>query len=417
MKLFYILLDGVGDKPDPSLNWLTPLEAAYTPSLDLLARRSISGLVYPVAKGIAPESDIAVFGMLGYRFDSGYVGRGVVEAIGAGYDFRDGELALRGNFATLGEDFIIRDRRAGRDLSQQEAKKLADAVNKHVKLPYGAKFCLIPTVAHRNVLIISLADLKLSANITNTDPAYERVKGMGIAKEHAEVLRLQRSVPLDESQESKLSAQLVNEFTEKAVEVLKDHPVNLERKKKGSLPADVILLRDASNLLPRLKKLPEKFGLKFACIADMPVEKGVAKLTGMAEYSAGGVKDYELKAKKASELIKKYDVVYVHIKGPDEPGHDGDAKLKKRVIEEVDSRFFKPLVDICSPDEYRFVVSGDHSTPCQLKAHSDDPVPLIISGKSKDKTCRFTEREASKGSLGKLIGAEVLAKAIWLIKS
>ncbi|MEM2955910.1 MAG: hypothetical protein QXM25_04255, partial [Nitrososphaerales archaeon] len=178
-RLVYVLLDGVGDRPDPRLNYVTPLEAAYTPNLDSLARKGFSGLVYPVGKSIAPESDIAVFNMLGYEFKEGYVGRGVIEVIGSGVDFKDGDLALRANFATIDKGMNILDRRAGRDLSSEEAKILAESINKQVKLSHPkTSFKFVSTVAHRAALSIRVKGVLLSSNISNSDPAYLRLKGI-----------------------------------------------------------------------------------------------------------------------------------------------------------------------------------------------------------------------------------------------
>ncbi|MFQ6134678.1 MAG: alkaline phosphatase family protein [Nitrososphaerales archaeon] len=415
-KLIYVLLDGVGDRPDPALNYLTPLEAAYTPNLDRLARRGAAGVAYPVGKGISPESDIAVFCMLGYDLSSNYFGRGVVEAVGVGMDFSDGDLALRANFATLDEEGIVIDRRAGRDVTQEESLELAEAVN-GLELSHGAEFEFVPTVAHRAVLKIRVEGRPLSAEIDNTDPAYARVGGMGVAKETKGRLYLQKAEPLNDSEDARLAADLVNEFTEKAISVLKTHKVNRDREKNRKKPANVLLLRDAGNTLPDIKKIPDRFGVKLASILDMPVEKGVAKITGMSDHKAGGIRDYEIKAKTALELIDKYDGVYIHIKGPDEPGHDGDAKRKTEVVEQIDAGFFNLLTQEADLDDTTFLISADHSTPCSLKGHSADPVPVLISGPKveRDTVCRFTEREAARGSLGTMGGIEVLPRALTYI--
>src|ERR687890_1500342 len=133
IKLVYVLLDGIGDLPHPSLNHLTPLEAAYTPNLDALARNGAMGSVISVGKGIAPQSDIAVFNMLGYNFkDGSYVGRGVIEAIGCNIDFREGDLAMRGNFATVDDNLKIVDRRAGRIISKEEAASICETLSKKI---------------------------------------------------------------------------------------------------------------------------------------------------------------------------------------------------------------------------------------------------------------------------------------------
>lgn len=411
MKLVYVLLDGVGDLPHPSLNDLTPLEAAYTPNMDKLARRGVMGRVYSVGKNIPPESDIAVFSMLGYKFKhEDYAGRGVIEAIGTNIDMKDGDLALRGNFATIDNKMNIIDRRVGRSLKKEEAVNIVNAIKEEVKLT-DATFELVHTTGHRVVLCIRSKKMPLSAEISNTDPAYERVKGMGIAKEKSD-MKVQKCEPLIDDKASKLAAKLVNEFTSKSIKVMKNHPVNLERRKNKMLEANCILLRDAGNKIPKLKSINEMYGLSFACIVDMPVEKGIAKVLKMPFTEAGGLLDYESKTKKVGSLLENHDAVYVHLKGPDEFGHDGDAWGKKKSIEDIDKRFFANLLD--NIDDAAVIISGDHSTPCIKKGHSADPVPLLISHNNLESngSNRFTEHYARLGSLGELMGYQVLTKAI-----
>ena len=416
MKLLYVLLDGVGDRPEPELNYLTPLEAAITPNLDELARRAKMGLVHPAGRGIAPESDLAVFAMLGYRFDR-YFGRGIVEVVGSGHEFRNGELALRANFATVSEDLTLLDRRVGRSLSDEEGRSLAEAINSSVRFEDPkAYFRFKHTVSHRAALVIGYEGVELSDEISNTDPAYKRVGGISVAEEKVEGLKLSKCVPLADTYEARLSSELVNEFTEKCMAVLKEHEVNRRRRELGMLEANAITLRDAGNRLPELEPIWKKFGLRFAGILDMPVEIGVSRLVGMDGFKAGGMMDYEEKVDKAKELLEEYDAVYVHLKGTDEPGHDGDPMKKKEVIEEIDSRFFSKVLEL---DELLVVVSADHSTPCSLRAHSSDPVPLMVSSPKleRDGVCRFTEREARKGSLGELNGWEVMPLLASILRS
>lgn len=415
-KLIYVLLDGVGDRPNAALNNLTPLEAAYTPNLDKLTRNGVTGVVHTVGKDISPESDIAVFCMLGYDLTSNYFGRGVVEVVGVGMKFKDGELALRANLATMGDKRIVIDRRAGRDITQEEASQLAESL-KEIKLSHNAKFEFVPTISHRAVLKIMVENKILSAEISNTDPAYIRIGGMGITKKVTGDLFLQKAEPLKNIEGAKLAADLVNEFTEKSIVILKTHKVNVDRENAGKMPANLILFRDAGNSLPKIKKIKDKFGFDIASILDMPVEKGVARITGMKDYKSGDRINYKAKAMKTLELLKRYDGVYIHIKGPDEPGHDGDAELKKKVIEQIDSEFFKLLVQKTNLDEVTFLISADHSTPCDIKGHSADPVPVLISGPKiqRDNVCRFTEKETSKGNLGVMMGKDVLKMAISLI--
>ncbi len=414
-KIIYVLLDGIGDLPHPDLNYLTPLEAAYTPNLDRLARLGKMGMVYTVSKDIAPESDIAVFSMLGYRFsEHEYVGRGIIEAIGAGIDVKDGDLALRGNFATIDSKGYIIDRRVGRSLSDAEAKELVKAINDNVKLS-DATFDLVHTKGHRVVLRIR-SNERLSADISNTDPAYERVKGMGVAKGDGNKLRLVECKALSKDHAALRASMLVNEFTSMAINVLKDHAVNARRRSMGMLEANCILLRDAGDRLPDVNALQSIYGLRFACIVDMPVEQGIAKVTGMHAFNAGNMHDYEIKANTALKALEHYDCVYVHLKGPDEFGHDGDARGKKRSVEDIDRRFFSIINDAIDKDVC-IVVTGDHSTPCIKKAHTSDPVPLLIAcnGIKDDRLARFTEHNARKGSIGYIMGYEVLNTAIKII--
>jgi len=198
----------------------------------------------------------------------------------------------------------------------------------------------------------------------------------------------------------------------------KNHAVNLKRITENKLPMNVILLRDPGNKLPSLQPINVKYGIQLACVVDMPVELGIARTLGMEFFSAGGIDDYEIKAKEAGRLLMKFDLVYVHLKGPDEYGHDGDAVGKKESIEDIDQRFFGTLLKEPSLTNPTLIVSGDHSTPCIAKSHSDDPIPILISGNlvKKDGSNRFTESNASRGSLGCLSGVDVLDVALRMIR-
>ena len=421
VRIVYVLLDGVGDLPHPALNDLTPLEAAYTPNLDALARNGAMGSVISVGKGIAPQSDIAVFNMLGYSFkDGSYVGRGVIESIGCNIDFRDGDLALRGNFSTVDDKMRITDRRAGRIISIDEARAVCKTLGDNIRFSDpDASVALEPTVAHRVVIRFRHAKMKLSDKITNTDPAYDKVEGMGIAKATTGDMYIQRSEAQEDTKEARAAAQMLNEFTEQVVKLLRDHPVNRAREAAGRKAMNAILARDSGNRLPAVEPIDKRHGIAIGCIVEMPVEVGISKVLGMKMYEAGTLDDYELKARVAAKGLSKVNAVYVHIKGPDEFGHDGDAKGKKKNLEDIDRRFFgtlmKELEGIKNPT---IVVSGDHSTPCIKKAHSDDPVPLLISGDrvGQDGSARFTEGYGKKGSLGLLMGADVLSTAIGMVR-
>jgi len=406
LKIGYILLDGCADRPVPELNYTTPLEAAFTPNLDRIASRSVLGNVTTVGKGIAPESDIAVFNMLGYSFGKSYPGRGVIEAVGAGLRLADGDLALRANFASVKGRMIV-DRRAGRDLTQEEADALAREMN-GITLA-GARLEFKSTVSYRGVLVIR-ADRPLSAAISNTDPAYARVGGFGAAKATSGSDRIMRCIPESKDESAYRAAELVNEFTTKTLRVLNESDVNRERIRRGKLPANCVLLRDAGDHLPKLQPFEKKYGMKGTALVEMPAEVGIAELLGMKKVQIKDRNDMKEKAALFSKELRDGTLVYVHIKGPDEFGHDGDARGKKNSIESIDRDFFPAAV--AQLGDARIAVSCDHATPCTLKMHSADPVPLLVTSGSKGDGMRFTEANSKDGSLGHMKGSEVLSLVV-----
>ncbi|HIH07664.1 MAG TPA: 2,3-bisphosphoglycerate-independent phosphoglycerate mutase, partial [Candidatus Nitrosotenuis sp.] len=404
VKFVYVLLDGVGDLPHPDLKNTTPLDFAKTPNLDRLTKNGAMGEVISVGKGIAPESDIAVFNMLGYKFaHSEYAGRGVIEAIGTGIDFKDGDLALRGNFATLDDSGIIIDRRAGRKIEKEDALAVSKEIEDKIKFSEpGASVVVAPTIGHRVVVRIRCEGKQLSSEITNTDPAYSRVDGMGIAKAVGDYLQIERCLPLNQLPNSELTARLVNEFTEQSLKILRESKTNQNRKAQGKKLLNSILLRDAGNHYPKVVPINDLYSMRFSCIVDMPVEIGISEVLKMRTFNAGGLTDYEEKAKVAAKAMQTENAIYVHLKGPDEFGHDGDAIGKMKNIEEIDNRFFGTLLDNIDTSKVAVIVSADHSTPCINKGHSDDPVPVLVSGDmvKKDSSARYTEMNAKIGSIG-----------------
>ena len=411
LRILYVLLDGIGDLPNPELDGKTPLEAANTPNIDILARKGKMGQVISVGEGISPQSDIAVFNMLGYSFQGQkYAGRGIVEIIGSGVEFRDGDLALRGNFATLDNSKII-DRRAGRDIIKQEANSICSFLEANVKFDDpDVSVKITPTISHRVIIKFRHNKKSLSDKITNTDPAYGKLNGIGVAKADIENMSVQESASEDNSDSSILSAKIVNEFTRKSIALMKDHQVNLDRISKYKKPMNVILLRDAGNSIPNLQPINEKYGISTSCLVDMPVEIGIAKIIGMDLFCSQKIDDYRQKGIEAAKILDSYNLVYVHIKGPDEYGHDGNALGKKSNIELIDENFFGVFLKSVTR-KHVVVISGDHSTPCIKKSHTDDPIPLLVSGNGikSDGSQRFTESWASKGSIGTLKGSQVIS--------
>ena len=421
IHLIYVLLDGVGDLPHPDLDGKTPLEAANTPTLDKIASNGVIGEVISVGKGIAPESDIAVFNMLGYKFDhADYAGRGVIEAIGVGTDFKDGDLALRGNFSTLNDEEIIIDRRAGRQIAKEDAEGIAKEIETKIKFSNPDTSVVVsPTIGHRVTIRIRTNSQKLSSKITNTDPAYSNVGGMGVAKDVGDSLKIEKCLPMEDTDDSKFTANIVNEFSEQSTKIMKESVINKKRKEQNKKELSCILLRDAGNKYPDVPPINEKHSMQFSCIVDMPVELGISDVLKMKAFEAGGLTDYEEKARVAAKAMETQNAIYVHLKGPDEFGHDGDAIGKMKNIEEIDQRFFKTLVENIDPSKVAIMISADHSTPCINKGHSDDPVPIVVSGNfiKNDGTTRMTEEQAKKGSIGLIQGAEVVSKSIDIIKS
>ena len=282
--LLYVCLDGLGDDPIPEFDGLTPLEAAATPNMDALARAGRTGTVVTVGHGIAPESDIGVFGILGYAPQDEHPGRGVLEAMGIGMDFRDGDLAYRINFATAHGSEIL-DRRVGRDLSSDEAHALADEVNEHLALT-GATFDLQATIEHRGALVIRTDDgSRLSAEVSNTDPAYRREGSLGVALETFDPVVVVAE-PLEDSDAARRAAELTNEFVEGSARVLAASEVNAARRARGALPGDLILTRDGGDHRPALQPIAERFGMPWGCFVEMPVERGISLALGMQPVDA-----------------------------------------------------------------------------------------------------------------------------------
>ena len=424
MKLIYVVIDGLGDLPMPELGNETPLGVADTPNMDRLAWNGKTGLMYAVGKGIAPESDVGVISILGYDPFKYSTGRGILEAIGAGLSIKNGDLALRCNFATLKRGNRIVDRRAGRNLTTREAKLLADCINEKVKLDsYPATFEFKSTIGHRAVLVVKRKGKPLSSKITNTDPAYTRIEGLGVAAAEPKMI-LEKSEPMDKSEEAKAAAALVNEFTEKSHTILNRHEINRKRATEGKFKANLILTRDAAHLLPDFFNINHRYRVRFACLADMPVERGIAKLSGMhlvdlPPPSRDLKDDCIFRVKKLFDILPRYDCFYIHIKGPDEPGHDGNFKLKTKLIETIDKFFFGKLLPKINLHDHIICVASDHSTPCKLKNHSDDPVPVLVAGDriKGDEVAKFSEKECRKGSLGLLRrGTLLMPKLIRLLR-
>ncbi len=411
MKGIFVILDGVADEPCSQLKDKTPLEFAKTPNLDFFSSKASVDYCFPIAEGIAPQSSSGLVSLFGADFRN--YPRGLLEAVGAGVHLNDGDLAFRCNFSTVENlsSLKIIDRRAGRTLTNKEAHELAQAVNTKVKLPF--KFELIPTIAHRAVLVFRGV---LSANISNVDPSYE--SGLSVEGETSNVLW---SKPLDDSSKAILSADLLNTFIKKSYVVLENHGVNIARQKKGFYPANFILCRDPGIALLAHKKLKGSWiGLGY-----MPLELGVIKTFEMRSFSfvyppMDSIDFYEhvekvlsIAIKKAIEMIEKskdlVDYFYVHFKETDLPGHDNKPLQKVKFIEMIDREFFGYLRGL---EGFDLLVTADHATSCRAKSHTSAPVPVLFywSNSVKDSPKRFTERDGLSGRA--FMGRQLLAKTL-----
>jgi 2,3-bisphosphoglycerate-independent phosphoglycerate mutase len=381
--------------------------------------------MYTVKQGVAPESDVAVISLLGYDPFKYSTGRGVTEAVGAGLKMQDGDLALRCNFATLGEGKNIVDRRVGRNLTTEEASELSAAVNKELQLTsYPATFEFRNTLGHRAVLLIKSKAKPLSSHITNSDPAYAIINGLGVAQANPE-MTVKTVQATDNTEAAKASADLVNEFIEKSHQIWQNHPVNQKRAAEGKLKANVVLTRDAGHMLPKLFNINQHYNVNFECLADMNTERGIAEMAGMESYllapPSGNLQaDMETRVQMLLNDLPKHDCFYIHLKGPDEPGHDGNYKHKTEIIAAIDQYFFGPLLKHLDLKDTIICVTSDHATPCILKVHSDTPVAVLIAGgnvKSDGRAVKFSEKNAAAGSLGTIMqGCELMPKLMELLK-
>jgi 2,3-bisphosphoglycerate-independent phosphoglycerate mutase len=381
-KIVMLVIDGLGGLPDAAGQ--TELEIARKPYLNELAQKSICGLIDPVSPGITPGSGPGHLSLFGYDPLKFIIGRGVLEALGIGFELTKNDVAARGNFCTIDDAGLITDRRAGR-ITTEKCIELCELLS-NIKLE-GVELFVWSVKEHRFIVVLRAAGL--SPEIRDTDP-----QQLGIAP----------NLAIAEEPKAKHTAHLVNVFIDEAKKVLsKQHPANM------------ILLRGFSKL-PDLPSMSEIYKLSPAAIAVYPMYKGLAKLIGMEIFSAdGGIRE-ELKI--LASCFNEYDFFYVHVKPADSAGEDGDFSRKVKVIEEVDSAL--PQLLVLKPDV--IVITGDHSTPAMLKMHSWHPVPVMLySNKCRpDRVMEFSESACISGGLGRLRATDIMplamANAMKLIK-
>jgi 2,3-bisphosphoglycerate-independent phosphoglycerate mutase len=384
-KIVHLVLDGLGGLPR-ELDGKTELEAASTPNLDALAARSQLGLAVPIRPGITPGSGPAHLSLFGYDPLAYDIGRGVLEALGIGFDLQPEDVAARGNFCTVDENGLITDRRAGR-IPTEFNQKLVPLL-RQIELP-GLQTFVETVKEYRFVLVIRpVAGQTLYANIADTDPQQTGVPSLPA--------RAQDTA-------SEATAKLANDWIAAARDVLKDHP-----------PANSLNLRGFAKD-PGFPKFPDVYGLRAAAIATYPMYKGVAKLVGMGILPVAG-EEVEDEVETLRSHWDQYDYFFFHVKKTDSAGEDGDFERKAQVIEHVDEAVVPAILDL-NPDV--FIVTGDHSTPSALKSHSWHPVPTLLwsryclpDGATGPGGAEFGERACGRGSLGVFPATDELPLAL-----
>ncbi|MBI4325980.1 MAG: 2,3-bisphosphoglycerate-independent phosphoglycerate mutase [Chloroflexi bacterium] len=368
-KLALLVLDGLGDLATREQGFVTPLEAAATPTLDALTQDAAQGRMIPVAPGITPGSGPGHLGLFGYDPLEFQVGRGVIEALGLGLDLQAGDVAARANFCTLDPKGIVTDRRAGR-IETTVCEQLCAVLSKKVKKVGDAEVIIKAGKGHRFVVLFHGKGLE--GPLTDADP-------------HHEGAPIPNVEPVNKkSAKAKKAARLVAEFYEQALPLL-------ARKS----PANGFLMRGIAHQ-PAIPSFEERYGLKAACLAIYPMYKGLAQLVGMTKLE--GPQTIAEQFERYLKEYDNYDYFFIHYKYTDMHGEDGNFEAKKKAIEELDAAL--PILLQRRPEV--LAITGDHSTPCACKAHSWHPQPVLLTSafSGSDKLDRFTETGANLGSLG-----------------
>jgi 2,3-bisphosphoglycerate-independent phosphoglycerate mutase len=393
-----LVCDGLGDRPVKELGWLTPLEAARTPNLDRLAAESECGVMCALGRGHRPGSDTSHLAIMGYDPAQSYSGRGPIEVAGIGLKLEHGDVALRGNFGTVDDKWVITDRRGGRIRVVEPLTRAIDGMEIE-----GVKFIVRPGTAHRAGVV--MRGKGLSDAITDADP-------------HEPGQPVHTVTAKDDTPEAKRTADVLNAFLKKSHEVLKDLPFNEERKKAGQMPVNFLLVRGAGQY-KKLDSFQQKYGLSACCIAGGGLYKGIGSFLGMEVLEvagATGLPDTDVRAKFQAVLasLQSYDFVFVHVKAADSLGEDGDFQGKKSFIEKIDQAASLLLT---LPEQTLFVATADHSTPCELCQHSADPVPIMFHGPGVrvDGVRAYNERACASGGLGLLSGLDVMPQVMNLL--
>jgi len=375
-KIVFFIMDGVGGLHVADGNE-TELGAATTPNLDRLARRSSCGFLIPISHGVTTGSGPGHFALFGYDPVENNIGRGVLEAAGIGFELTDRDVAVRGNFATVDEQGLIVDRRAGRisdEVNQRVCKKLREGVQ------LDGVEVFVETVKEHRFLVVFRGD-SLGGEVNDTDPQTTGVPPLE---------------PEPRNEASRKTATIVGDFVRQAGEIL-----------SGEDAANMLTLRGIAKHKPYASMM-DRYCLRSICLANYPMYRGVAFLAGMDIHPVTPNMPAALDALEKN--FADYDFFFVHAKTTDKTGEDGDFAAKVAAIEELDSLI--PRFQELNPDV--LVITGDHSTPSALANHSWHPVPVLLASQYSrlDLAERFTELECLKGALGQLPAKDLMALAL-----
>lgn len=382
MKYIVILGDGMADKPIDELDGKTPLEYAKTPMMDALASMGELGMVHTVPTGMKPGSDTANLSVLGYNPKKYYSGRSPLEALSIGVPMKDTDIALRCNIVTLSEEEEnYEDKRiidhSSDEIGTEDAAILLEAVRKELETD-TYKFYV--GTSYRHLLI------------------WDKGEVVELVQPH-DVLGQTIGDKLPENKD-------LREMMKKSYEILANHPINIERKKKGLNPANSCWFWGAGTK-PALSSFEDKTKKKGAMISAVDLLKGIAVGASMkvitVEGANGGLHtNYEGKAEAAVKVLTEdgYDFVYVHVEAPDEMGHQGSVDKKVKAIENLDEHVIKPIVQGMNDagEDYRLVILPDHPTPICIRTHTGDDVPYLLfdTKKKEEHTWKYNEREAAQ---------------------
>jgi 2,3-bisphosphoglycerate-independent phosphoglycerate mutase len=397
-----IVLDGAADQPDLELGGSTPLALARTHNLDAIAQRATGGLVQVLPNHGAPQTHSGMLSLLGYPDAASHAKRGCLEGAVVFGGMRPGCLYARGNLSSL-VDQRVPSRRVNRDVSQEEADAVVERLNAEVPelAGIGCRFKSYST--YRLAIEIDPGTATASEAITGTDPGYSENEFSTPQTQHD--FAPSPSRPMDATIEAAWTASAVNAITEACIALLDGSTENELRMREGRLPINYVLMRDFGLALPPVQSLRARWDISAKYFHDLPVEVGVARYLGMDEEEAGCASVTHTAFQDAGQrLIRdldRYDFICFHVKGPDEPGHDGDWRGKIRAIEIVDESLLALVAqELERRPGLRVVVTSDHATSWRVGTHTSDSVPMIVTSLAgHDDGLRLTERNCAAGTL------------------